>query len=108
MGLGAETIQAFIDGPYRRAEEMRVQDKRRIDAIVELHRTGMPDRVLHEAAMACGQMDVFEAVRDGGITPEEGGWFLELRRRPQSWFERLLRWASGYRLRETAQREESK
>lgn len=95
MGLGADTIQAFVDGPYRRAEEMRMRDLSRIRAVVDLRRAGVPDFALHFVASACGSVDVFEAVAHNDITPEDGGWFLALMRVKRPWYLRLALWAFG-------------
>ncbi len=95
MGLGADTIQALAEGPYRRAAEMRLRDLDRIRAVVELRKSGVPDRELHSVVVGCGQLDVFEAVAQQKITSEEGAWFLMLRRTERPWYVRLALWIWG-------------
>lgn len=99
MGLGAETIEVFAEGPYRRAEEMRLRDLRRIQALVELSRCGVPESALWWVANACGTHDVFEAVAEREITVAEGGWVLGLLRSKLPWYLRIALWLYGRSLR---------
>jgi hypothetical protein len=73
MGLGADTIEAFTEGPYRRAEQMRVVDREKIEAIVKLRKCGVPSAYLYFVANLLPRMDVFEACAAGTITAEESG-----------------------------------
>jgi hypothetical protein len=92
MGLGADTIEAFTEGPYRRAEQMRVVDREKIEAIVKLRKCGVPSAYLYFVANLLPRMDVFEACAAGTITAEEGGWLLFLMNGTKPWYVRLALW----------------
>lgn len=92
MGLGADTIEALAEAPYRRAAEMLSPRGERIRTLYELRKLGVPTPALYQAVRHCGQFDVFEAVARGEITSEVGAWFLALRSIDPPWYLRLARW----------------
>lgn len=99
MGIGADTIEALAEGPYRRRQEMRAVAERRIKVLVELHRLGVRDSSASLLALDWAPLDAFEAVASAAITSEEGAWLLGLQRMPRPWYVRLAVWLWSARRR---------